>query len=170
VHSEGGQATVEWVALVLAAALVLGAAAAFAGRASDPGVGEAVAKRITRTAGGVGRAPAGPLAGGRAPAGAAAPGTAAPPPAGAPVPGAASPPLPRSSPSPLSFLSRAVGIGGALAGIGSVAKHGWIVCLGYQRWKHELEQPSAPTEPLPVDVALSIVNTCFNPHDYVLED
>jgi hypothetical protein len=156
VHSEGGQATVEWVALVLAAALVLGAAAAFAGRAADPGVGEAVAKRITRTAGGLG--PAGALAGEeRASAGAAAPGAAAPPP-------------PRSAPSPLSSLSRAVGIGGALAGIGRVARHGWIVCLGYQRWKHELEHPSAPTEPLPADVALSIVNTCFNPHDYLLED
>jgi hypothetical protein len=44
------------------------------------------------------------------------------------------------------------------------------VCLGYMRWKHELEHPSAPTEPLPVDVALSIVNTCFNPHDYLLGD
>jgi hypothetical protein len=162
VHSEGGQATIEWVALVLAAVLVLGAAAAFAGREADPGLGEAVAKRITSTAGGVGRGSAGALAGeGRA---------AAPPPTGAPVPGAAAPPLPRSSPSPLSFLSRAVGLGGALAGIGGVAKHGWVVCLGYQRWKRELEHPSAPTEPLPVDVALSIVNTCFNPHDYLLED
>jgi hypothetical protein len=161
VHSEGGQATVEWVALVLAAALVLGAAAAFAGREADAGVGEAVAKRITRTARGVGPAPAA--------------GTAAPPQAGAPAPGAAAPPPTRaapptapSKPSPLSSLGRAVG--GTLADIGRVAKHGWIVCLGYERWKHELEHPSAPTEPLPADVAVSIVNTCFNPHDYLLED
>jgi hypothetical protein len=149
VHGEGGQATVEWVALVLAAALLLGAAAAFAGREADRGVGEAVAKRITRTARGVGRKPAG----------------AAGPNAPAPAPAAPAP-----SPSPLSSLPRAVGIAGGLAGIGRVAKHGWIVCLGYKRWKHELENPSAPTEPLPVDVALSIVNTCFNPHDYLLED
>jgi hypothetical protein len=146
VHGEGGQATVEWVALVLVAALVLGAAAAFAGREADPGVGEAVAKRITKAARGVGRAPA------RAPARRAAP-LPAPP-----------------APSPPGFLTRAVGFAGGLAGIGGVAKHGWIVCLGYQRWKRDLEHPSAPTEPLPVDEALSMVNTCFNPHDYLLED
>jgi hypothetical protein len=175
VHREGGQATVEWVALVLAAALVLGAAAAFAGREADRGVGEAIAKRITKTARQVGRGSAAGVAGPTAPA----PGAAAP---GAPAPGAAAPgpPAPRAgapppSSSPLSFLSRAIGgglagIGGRLAGIGEVAKHGWIVCLGYERWKHELEHPSAPTEPLPADVALSIVNTCFNPHDYLLED
>ncbi len=148
-HGEGGQATVEWVALVLVAALVLGAAAAFAGREADPGVGEAVAKRITRTARGVSRAPV--RAAGTSPARAA--------------------PLPmKSTPSPPVSLPRAVGIAGSVAGIGGVAKHGWIVCLGYKRWKHELEHPSAPGEPLPVDVALSIVNTCFNPHDYLLED
>jgi hypothetical protein len=167
VHGEGGQATVEWVALVLAAALVLGAAAAFAGREADAGVGEAVAKRITRTARGVGRAPAEEGLASATPT--PAPGAAAPPSAGAPAPGAAPPPT-RSAPSPPSSLSRAIGLGGALAGIGRVAKHGWIVCLGYERWKHELEHPSAPTEPLPVDDALAILNTCFNPHDYLLED
>ena len=159
---ESGQATVEWVALVLAAALVLGAAAAFAGREADPGVGEAVAKRITRTARGVGRVPA---AEGLAPA----PGAAAPPPTrAAPPPTRAAPPAAPSKPSPLSSLGRAVG--GTLSDIGRVARHGWIVCLGYERWKHELEHPSAPTEPLPADVAVSIVNTCFNPHDYLVED
>ncbi len=148
-HGEGGQATVEWVALVLVAALVLGAAAVFAGPEADRGVGEAVAKRITRTARGVGRMPVR---------------TAATSPARAA-------PLPmKSIPSPPASLAGAVGIAGSVAGIGGVAKHGWIVCLGYKRWKHELEHPSAPTEPLPVDVALSIVNTCFNPHDYLLED
>jgi hypothetical protein len=28
----------------------------------------------------------------------------------------------------------------------------------------------APTESLPLDEALSIVNTCLNPHDYLLEE
>jgi hypothetical protein len=175
VHSEGGQATVEWVALVLAAALVLGAAAAFAGREADPGVGEAVAKRITSAVRGVGRVPGRGEAATGAPApgsattgmgapSAAAPGGAAPPPTEA----APSPAMPR--PSPLSSLTRAVGLAGSVAGIGRVAKHGWIVCLGYERWKHEREDPVEPTDTLPVDAALSIVNTCFNPHDYLLED
>jgi hypothetical protein len=160
VHSEGGQATVEWVALVLAAALVLGAAAAFAGREADPGVGEAVAKRITRAVRGVGRVPGR----GEAATGAAAPGAATPSPTEAAPP----PAMPR--PSPLSSLTRAVGLAGSVAGIGRVAKHGWIVCLGYERWKHEREDPVEPTDTLPVDAALSMVNTCFNPHDYLLED
>jgi hypothetical protein len=55
-------------------------------------------------------------------------------------------------------------------GVADVAKHAWIVCLGYERWRHELEHPSAPTEALPVDVAVDIVNTCFNPHDYLAEE
>jgi hypothetical protein len=164
-QGEGGQATVEWVALVLVAALVLGAAAALAGRESDPGLGEAVAKRITRAARGVGSVEAG--AGPATPAPGA--GAAAPAP-GTPGPGAAAPPPIRRSSSPLPALPRAFGLAGTLAGIGSVAKHAWIVCLGYERWRHELENPSAPTEALPVDVAVSIVNTCFNPHDYLLEE
>jgi hypothetical protein len=187
VHGEGGQATVEWVALVLAAALVLGAAAALAGREADPALGEAVAKRITGAARAVGRAPAGAAGtspadalarsappGGGAPGAAplgAGPPDARPPAAAPPGPGDPAPVAPtRSASSPLAALPRAVGFGGALAGIGRVAKHGWIVCVGYERWRHELESPSAPTEPLPVDTALSIVNTCFNPHDYLLED
>ncbi len=58
----------------------------------------------------------------------------------------------------------------SVRGVADVAKHAWIVCLGYERWRHELEHPIAPTEALPVDVALDIVNTCFNPHDYLLEE
>ena len=164
-HGEGGQATVEWVALVLMATLVLGATAASAGRQADRGLGEEVAKRITKAARSVGSVEAG--AGAAAPAPGA--GAAAPAP-GTPGPGAADPPPLRGSASPLPSLPRGFALAGTLAGIGGVAKHAWIVCLGYERWKHELEHPSAPTEPLPVDVALSIVNTCFNPHDYLLED
>jgi hypothetical protein len=66
--------------------------------------------------------------------------------------------------------SRAVDGFRSVRGVADVAKHAWIVCLGYERWRHELEHPTAPTEALPVDVALDIVNTCFNPHDYLLEE
>lgn len=157
-HGEGGQATVEWVALVLAAALVLGATAAFAGRESDRGLGEAVAERITRAAGAAGTPAPGGLVRKR------------------PISGRfrttwtdaaarvrAAPPAPASGP-------RAVDAFRSVRGVADVAKHAWIVCLGYERWRHELEHPTAPTEALPVDVALDIVNTCFNPHDYLLEE
>jgi hypothetical protein len=153
VLSESGQATVEWVALVLLAALVLGAAAALAGRGEDHGLGEALAKRITGAA-------------------AAAPGSG--PPAAAPGSGAVGPrrvtvpPRSRAAPRARSLGSRAADALRRLRGVAGVAKHAWIVCLGYERWRHELEHPSAPTEALPVDVAVSIVNTCFNPHDYLL--
>jgi len=149
---------------------VLGATAAFAGRESDRGLGEAVAERITRAAG----APAAGTSAGGAPA------------AGTPAPGGlvrkrpisgrfrttwtdaaprvrAAPPAPASEP-------RAVDAFRSVRGVADVAKHAWIVCLGYERWRHELEHPAAPTEALPVDVALDIVNTCFNPHDYLLEE
>ena len=154
-HGEGGQATVEWVALVLAAALVLGAAAAFAGAENDHGLGETVAKRITRTV----TAPHRVKEAGAPPA-----------PRAAPPATRAAPPSVRAAPPPQSSVPRAVDAFRSVRGVADVAKHAWIVCLGYERWKHELEHPSAPTEALPVDVALDIVNTCFNPHDYLLEE
>jgi hypothetical protein len=44
------------------------------------------------------------------------------------------------------------------------------VCLGYKRWRYELENPMAPNEALPLGDALDIVNGCLNPYDYLLED
>ena len=169
-HGEGGQATIEWVALVLTAALVLGAGAALAGREADRGLGEEVAERISRTASGVGRAPAGAVA----------PRASAPPPG--PV-AAAPPPAPRASAptaaprasaprvsAPSASAPRAVDAFRRLRGVADVARHTWIVCLGYRRWRYELEHPMAPTESLPLDEALGIANSCLNPYDYLLED
>jgi hypothetical protein len=143
VHGQSGQATVEWVALVLLAALVLGAAAAFAGRESDRGLGELVAKRIARGPGELALA-----------------GTAAPAPP-VPVPRVSAPPapVPRRADSPQ-----------ALRGVGSVARHAWLPCLGYQRWRYERDHPLAAIEGLPFGEALGIVNDCLNPHSYLFED
>lgn len=155
-HGEGGQATVEWVALVLTAALVLGAGAALAGREADRGLGEEVAERISRTASGVGRAPAGAVA---------------PRPAWRRAGPAAAPR--RSAfrvPAPPASAPRAVDAFRSLRGVADVARHTWIVCLGYRRWRYELEHPMAPTESLPLDEALGIANSCLNPYDYLLED
>jgi hypothetical protein len=175
VHGEGGQATVEWVALVLVAALVLAGAGALAGREADRGLGEEVAERITRSAGAAGASvPGVPAPGGlvrkrpisgrfRTTPDAALRGVAAPPSSRATPPPTAAPRAPASR-------SRGVDAFRGIRGAADVAKHAWIVCLGYERWRHELEHPTAPTEALPVDVALDIVNTCFNPHDYLLEE
>jgi hypothetical protein len=178
VHGEDGQATVEWVALVLAAALVLTGAGALAGREADRGLGEEVAKRITGAAAGAAQPPdaatrwTARAAGPAPPAASAAPPAAgaAPLPSGVAPPAAgAAPPSTRAAPRPASG-SRAVDAFRSVRGVADVARHAWIVCLGYERWRHELEHPTAPNEALPVDVALSIVNTCFNPHDYLLEE
>jgi hypothetical protein len=154
VHGEGGQATVEWVALLLTAALVLGAGAALAGREADRGLGEEVAERISRTA--AGAAPAHDAA-------------APPPERIPPTAGRVAPPPTRSAPPPASG-ARAVQAFRRLRGVADVARHTWIVCLGYRRWRYELDHPMAPTESLPLDEALGIVNSCLNPYDYLLED
>jgi hypothetical protein len=157
VHGEDGQATIEWVALVLTAALVLGAGAALAGREADRGLGEEVAERISRTASGVGGAPAGAVA----PRGSAAPAAAR-----AYAPRAYGPP----ASAPPASAPRAVDGFRSLRGVADVARHTWIVCLGYRRWRYELEHPMAPTESLPLGEALGIANSCLNPYDYLLED
>jgi hypothetical protein len=170
VHGESGQAAVEWVALVLVAALVLGAAAALSPRSTDRELGELVAKRITG-------APRGAAA--VAPRAGAVPPPVMPP-RGAPrrlrpraAPPASAPrdaPAPSARAAPPASTPRAVNAFRRLRGVSEVAKRAWILCLGYRRWRYELEHPSAPTEVLPLSEALSIVNTCFNPYDYLLED
>jgi hypothetical protein len=176
------------MALVLVAALVLTAAAALSSRDSDRGLGQLVAKRITRTPREVGRATAGvapvsasvePATAGVAPApgGVARPPSAAAPPASAPraapppasAPRAAEPPA--SAPqAPAPHPPRAVDAFRRLRGVAEVAKHAWIVCLGYRRWRYELAHPSAPTEALPVREAFAIANECLNPYSYLVEE
>jgi hypothetical protein len=137
---EQGQATVEWVALLLVAALVLGALAAFRSPLEGRGMGETVAERITCAArGACGRASEAPRRG-RSPVTA---------PRG----------RPRSHVSADAFQR--------LRGTGWIARRAWIVCLGYRRWRYEYQHPRAPTEPLPLDEALDIVDTCLNPFSFL---
>ena len=165
-HGQGGQATVEWVALVLLAALVLGAGAALAAPENERDLGRLVAERITRTSSGVERG----AATGVAPAGssvAPAVGGVAPAPQ-VPGRGASAPPAPgRRARSP--GTRRAVDAFRRLRGVRHVARHAWIVCLGYRRWRYELEHPSAPMEALPLREALAIANDCLNPYGYLFE-
>jgi hypothetical protein len=145
VHGESGQAAVEWVALVLLAALVLTAGAALSGREDDRELGQLVAKRLVGGPGDLSRARSGPT----------------------PAARVGAPPAPRVS---APAAPRGVQAFRRLRGAGEVARRAWIVCLGYRRWRYELEHPSAPNEALPLGEALSIANTCLNPHDYLIED
>jgi hypothetical protein len=152
VHRQSGQATVEWVGLVLLAALILGAAAALRSPGEEPGPGSLVAERIVCAAKGT---TADSCAGEAAP------------PAVRPPPRAPARPAPvEAPPSP----ARVADAFRRLRGVGHVARHAWIVCLGYRRWRYELEHPLAPTEALPLDEALAIANTCLNPYAFLTED
>jgi hypothetical protein len=178
VHRESGQATVEWVALALAAALILGAAATHSSTDDDRGLGQLVAKRIAS-------APSALEVGRDTATG--APASISAPAAGAPAPAARSPahrparfpahvpaipPEPRPpAPAPTAPASRARAVDAfrRLRGVGKLASRAWIVCLGYRRWRYEMEHPLAPTEPVPLGEALEIANTCLNPYAFLFE-
>jgi hypothetical protein len=147
---QGGQATVEWVGLVLGVALALGAVAAggreAVGGPSGTGLGRVVAQRITcaaRDACGA-ASERGAAAGGRMPRGR----RGVRPPARAEAP-----PVARSD---------------GLWGRGAVGltKRTWIICLGYRRWRYDVEHPRTPRQAVPIRDTLEIVNQCVNPWSF----
>jgi hypothetical protein len=143
---ERGQATVEWIGLVLGVALLLGAVAAggrevVKGESAD-GLGEAVAERIVCAAkGACGAGAGGERVGGRL-------GVLG----GAPGGGASRRPSP---PAP----SRHAGIGQG------VAKRAWFLCLGYRRWQYDREH--APFQRVPLKETVKTVNECVNPLSFL---
>jgi hypothetical protein len=157
---ETGQASVEWVGLVLIAVVALGAlgllASTRAGRApgSDRGLGELVAERLVC-------GPRGSCAG-----------RIGVQTAGSPVPPAAPPAVPAAPPGG-ARLSRARAIDALrrLRAVGAtLVKRAWIVCIGYRRFRYELEHPRAPNEAMPLDEAIDIANGCLNPYAFLVED
>jgi hypothetical protein len=161
---ERGQATVEWVGLVLGVALALAAVVAGGREAakgeSSAGLGSAVAERITcavRDGCGVPRAaPGGPR---RAPRGPRAPRGGPLAPRAAPGRRPSPPPAARSAPA----LRRTSDGSPLLRGAGELAKHAWIACFGYRRWRYEVEHPRTPRQSVPVGDAVDMVNECLNP-------
>ena len=137
-----GQATIEWVGLVLVAALVLGALAVLRAPSHDRGLGTVLAKRITCAAGG-GCATAAPV---RLPA----PGSA----------GARGSALMRHR-----SVSRAKAVDAfrRLRGLGKLSHRIWIVCLGYRRFVYERDHVREPTGAMPLGQALDIADDCLNP-------
>jgi hypothetical protein len=164
---EMGQASVEWVGLVLVAVLALGTLGVLAwtradrAPASDRGLGKLVAQRLVcgarrSCAGRIGVRPAG-----------------SPALPGAPPAAPNAPPLLPASPRAGARLSRARAIDALrrLRAVGAtLVKRAWIVCIGYRRFRYELEHPRAPNEAMPLDEAIDIANGCLNPYAFLVED
>ena len=149
-QGEAGQATVEWAGVVLLVMLVLAALGAVSkgAPASDRGLGEAVAGRLTCAA----RGACGGVPAPRAPAAPAVP----------PVTGVA-----RGGVS----HARAVDALRRLRSLGmKLVRRAWIVCIGYRRFRYELEHPRAPNEVMPLDEAIDIANGCLNPYGFLVEE
>jgi hypothetical protein len=152
--SEGGQATIEWTALALLVALVLGAIASVGPRLDGRGLGAAVADAITCAARGGCQKGSTALPSDRA--------------APQPPPARARPsrePAVRSSGS-----ARRAAASRALRGAGEVVKKLWLVCLRYRSYRYERDHPLASVEGVPLDEALDSANECLNPLGFLGEN
>jgi hypothetical protein len=158
---EGGQATVEWIGLVAAVGLALGALAAGVSGAASGGGGEARAGAEAR---GLGAAlaeritcAARDLCGAGVPA---SPALRFPPPP-KPAPG-----IRPSAPWERPTQRAALGEFPRLKRMGNLAEHAWVVCFGYRSLQYELEHPRSPREAMPTDEVLDILNDCLNPWQF----
>jgi hypothetical protein len=141
-----GQATVEWVGLLLGVGLMFGALVA-GGRGAAKGesareLGDALAERITCAARDACRA---------APA--------------RPRPRAVRPSTPREERPP----ERVGSDGLPLRGVKGFAKRTWLLCLGYRRWQYERSHPLSPRQALPPRDTLKMVNECANPLSFLFD-
>jgi hypothetical protein len=172
VAGEAGQVAPEWVGTVLLVTVALGAlAASRAPGGGDRGVGEVVAHRIACAAGGAcAGAPGGAAAAGRPGAASTARAAGRSPVTRAPsavtrgpsAVGQASSPVPRARAIDALRRLRAVGA--------TLVKRAWIVCIGYRRFRYELEHPRAPNQVMPVAEAVDIANGCLNPYGFLAEE
>lgn len=169
-----GQATVEWIGLVLGLALAFGGAlgvargAGFGGGAH--GLGETLASRVTCAArdacaaGRRGASGSGALRG--------APGSRAlrgpprwrrPPPALDAFGGRGIRPSAPWERAPRGLRGLDGAGAGVLRALGKVGRRAWIGCLGYRRLRYDLDTPRTPRDPVPVGEVLDEVNRCLNP-------
>src|SRR4051794_23996073 len=160
VGGESGQATIEWVGLVLGLALALGGAALAAGAADFGGeadeLGEALARRVTGgagDAGGGGRADRG--RGGALRSGGLRPGAG---PLRTRRRRERPPRAPRTGSGTLGDTGRV-----ALRGLDKAGRFAGGACLGYRRFEYDLEHPRTPRQGIPVGDTLDMLNGCLNP-------
>jgi hypothetical protein len=175
VAGEAGQAAPEWVGTVLLVTVALGALAALAAfRApggGDRGVGEMVARRIACAAGGAcAGPPGGAAAAGRPGAPSAARAVRRSPVTRAPSAVTRGPSAAGQAPSPVP-RARAIEALRRLRAVGAtLVKRAWIVCIGYRRFRYELEHPRAPNQVMPLAEAVDIANGCLNPYGFLAEE
>lgn len=153
-RGERGQATVEWVGVVLLVAIALAALAHFAPRADGRDLGRWVGDSVTRPV--VRPAPAAAPA--QLPSERAFPIPPLLPRAGEPV-AESGIRLPRAR----TLLRR------ASVGAGHAWRRAWIACLIYERFRYALLHPESrfPGHTIPPSEVLRMVNDCISPLDLV---
>jgi hypothetical protein len=165
-RSEGGQASVEWIGLVLLVALALAALVRFAPRADA----EALAPELLHAIGCAARG------GCEAPAGDGAPHRMVSAPPLVPIaPRERRPPRSRWRALPDGLLSaRPLVRGRSLVrrvgrGAGLLWRRSWILCLGYERARYGFLHPEIrfPHVPIPLSEDLRMANDCLSPVDLV---
>jgi hypothetical protein len=170
-HSERGQASVEWIALLLLVALGVAALARFAPRAAASHLGAELLKGVTCAArGGCEAERGGPVSRGASrlvtvpPL---VPVTRRPGPRG---PGARRP-LARGGrrrlrlrPPDLAPVARR-----ARRGAGTLWRRSWMLCLCYERVRYSVLHPEMrfPHQTIPISEDLRIANDCLSPVDLV---
>ena len=172
-RGEGGQASVEWIGLVLLLALGVAALVRFAPRSDAEALGPELVHAIGCAARGGCQASDGGASGAR--------------PGGAPRGMVSTPPLvpvaPRKRAAAASrwstlrqrlFRGRTLVRGRALVrragrGAGLAWRRSWILCLGYERARYGFLHPEIrfPHVPIPLSEDLRMANDCLSPVDLV---
>jgi hypothetical protein len=180
-RSERGQATVEWIGLLLLVALALAALSRLAAEANGKDLGTRVAHSMTAAAresggrpressGGRSAALGGSASGGSASGG--SPGSRGSSAGGGGSSAAVEDSAPRGAPA--LRASRAValaGFPGSLKRLGrggrAVWRRAWFACLVYERFRYSLAHPevNVPGYTVPYEVAARIVARCVSPVD-----
>jgi hypothetical protein len=175
-RSERGQASVEWIVLVLLLALALTALARFAPHLDAGDLGAELLSTVTCAARGGCHA----KRDGRRPGSAARPGGApgsGAPPAGAPSRLVTAPPLlplaPRARRSARPWLRPprvpAPLVRRAGRGAGVLWRRSWMICLGYERARYSVLHPEIrfPNAAIPASEGVRIANDCLSPVDLI---
>jgi hypothetical protein len=168
---ERGQATVEWVGILLLVALALAALGHFATKADGRSLGREVAHSVTRP---LVRAAGGATAPAHRPGRPAFPIPSEPAVRSPSEPAFPIPPLiPRAGESVADLrirLPRARTVmRRARGGAGLAWRRAWIACLVYERFRYALLHPESrfPGHTIPPSEVLRMVNDCISPLDLV---
>jgi hypothetical protein len=168
-RGESGQASVEWIGLMLLLALVVAALVRFAPRADAEALGPDLLHAIGCAARGGCKAPST-----HAPAGGGPRGMVSAPPLVPVAPRSSKPvPRPRALPGrlvrgPLLVRGRVL-VRRAGRGAGVLWRRSWMLCLAYERVRYGVLNPETrfPGMPIPFSEDLRMVNDCISPVDLV---